>query len=67
MKFDIKGQVIPSSTAISWEVIHQAARVIGYGSGTLVGTEQKCHSFKLESLTLKWAFCDHFKELPLLC
>ena len=37
-------------------------RVIGYGSQTLTGSEEKYHSSKLEFLALKWAICDHFKD-----
>ena len=37
-------------------------RVIGYGSRTLTGSEEKYHSSKLEFLALKWAICDHFKD-----
>ena len=37
-------------------------RVLGYGSRTLVGAEEKYHSSKLEFLSLKWALCDHFKD-----
>ena len=37
-------------------------RVTKYGSFTLVGAEQKYHSYNLEFLALKWTFCDHFKE-----
>ena len=37
-------------------------RVIGYGSRTLTGSEEKYHSSKLEFPALKWAICDHFKD-----
>ena len=37
-------------------------RVIGYGSRTLTGSEEKYHSSRLEFLALKWAICDHFKD-----
>ena len=37
-------------------------RVIGYGSRTLVGSEEKYHSSKLEFLALKWTVCDHFRD-----
>ena len=37
-------------------------RVIGYGSRTLTGSEEKYHSSQLEFLALKWAICDHFKD-----
>ena len=37
-------------------------RVILYGSRTLVGSEEKYHSSKLEFLVLKWAICDHFRN-----
>ena len=36
--------------------------VIGYGSRTLAGFEEKYHSCKLEFLALRWAICDHFKD-----
>ena len=37
-------------------------RVIGHGSRTLTGSEEKYHSSKLDFLALKWAICDHFKD-----
>ena len=40
----------------------EAIRVIGYGSRTFVGLEEKYHSSKLEFLALKWAICDHFRD-----
>ena len=36
-------------------------RVIGYGSRTLNGSEEKYHSSKLKFLAPKWDICDHFK------
>ena len=39
-----------------------SVRVIGYGSRTMTGSEEKYHSSKLEFLSLKWAICDHFKD-----
>lgn len=37
-------------------------RVIGFGSRTLVGAEEKYHSSKLEFLALKWAVTQHFRD-----
>ena len=39
-----------------------AIRVIGYGSWTLVGSEEKYHSSKLEFLALKWTTCYHVRD-----
>ena len=37
-------------------------RVIGDGSRTLNGSEERYHSSKLEFLVLKWTICGHFKD-----
>ena len=37
-------------------------RVIVYESRTLVGSEEKYHSSKIEFLALKRAICDHFRD-----
>ena len=39
-------------------------KLIGYASRTLVGTEKRYHSSKLEDLSLKWAIRDRFKSCP---
>ena len=54
-----------SSTGLGcglFQIQHGSIRVIGYGSRTLTGSEEKYHSSKLEFLALKWAICDHFKD-----
>ena len=40
----------------------ETIRVIGCGSRTLVGSEEKYHSSKLELLALKCTICDHFRD-----
>ena len=37
-------------------------RVLGFVSHTLVGTEKKPHSSKLEFLALKWVVCELFRD-----
>lgn len=56
---DVSGQGLECSL---YKIQKGAARVIGYGSHTLVGAEQKYHSSRQDLLALKWVFCDHFKE-----
>ena len=36
--------------------------ILGYGSRALAKAEQKCHSSKLEFLSLKWAVCEQFRD-----
>ena len=39
-----------------------STRVIGYGSRTLTGSEEKYHSSTFEFLAFKRTICDHFKD-----
>jgi len=45
-----------------YQIQEEQLRVIGYGSRTLQGAEERYHSSKLEFLALKWAVCEHFKD-----
>lgn len=45
-----------------YQIQEEKLRVIGYGSRTLQGAEERYHSSKLEFLALKWAVCEHFKD-----
>ena len=38
------------------------SEILGSGSRTLVGAEQKYHRSKLEFLILNWTICDHFRD-----
>ena len=38
-------------------------RVMGYGSRVLAPAEKRYHAGKLEFLALKWAICDHFRDI----
>ena len=38
-------------------------RVMGYGSRALAPAEKRYHATKLEFLALKWAVCDHFRDI----
>ena len=38
-------------------------RVMGYGSRVLTPAEKRYHAGKLEFLALKWAVCDHFRDI----
>ena len=51
------GAVLSQKQADGW------FHLVSYGSGALTAHEKNYHSTKLESLALKWAVMEHFKEI----
>ena len=53
--------------AILYQEKDGLVRVLGYGSRTLKPAEKKYHSTKLETLALKWAITEKFKDYLAYC
>lgn len=47
---------------VLYQKIKGELKLLGFGSRTLQGSEQRYHSTKLEFLALKWSICDHFRD-----
>jgi hypothetical protein len=49
--------------AVLYQMQEGKMRVIGYGSRSLSPAERRYHAGKLEFLALKWAVCEHFRDI----
>ena len=49
--------------AVLYQIQEGKMRVIGYGSRSLSPAERRYHAGKLEFLALKWAVCEHFRDI----
>ena len=49
--------------AVLYQLQEGKMRVIGYGSRSLSPAERRYHAGKLEFLALKWAVCEHFRDI----